>query len=107
MTSPAIPSASAVWSAVSSSSERRCAIWPFSPRRGRRMRLRLWVRVAKWLSNSGRALGLAAAGLEVRAAERRWLLVQVAVDRRNGVVEVLARDAEGQREVRVQPAAAT
>ena len=44
-------------SAVSSSSESRWAIWPLSPRKGRRMRERLWVRVAKWLSNSVRALG--------------------------------------------------
>ena len=36
----------------------RCAIWPLSPRSGRRMRLRLCVSVAKWLSNSGRAFGI-------------------------------------------------
>ena len=40
---------------VSSSSESRCAICPLSPRSGRRIRFRLWVIAAKWLSKSERA----------------------------------------------------
>ena len=59
--SPAAPSASAIDSAVSSSSDSRCAICPLSPRNGRRIRFRLCVSIAKWLSNSGRAFGSTAA----------------------------------------------